>query len=98
MCCVVPILFGWFLRVPSLHVLVFIWKTFSFDLYIAGIPLLAFGLTVKLSPCPWTDSCMSVGIPNAIWLTATRSGYLVKMWPGCIYPSNGGQTLKISLD
>ena len=29
MCCgVVPILFGWFLRVPSLHALVFIWKTF----------------------------------------------------------------------
>ena len=26
--CVVPILFGWFLRVPSLHGLVFIWKTF----------------------------------------------------------------------
>ena len=29
MCCgVVPILFGWFLRVPSLHALVFIRKTF----------------------------------------------------------------------
>ena len=29
MCCgVVPILFGWFLRVPSLHALVFIQKTF----------------------------------------------------------------------
>ena len=29
MCCgVVPILFGWFLSVPSLHVLVFLWKTF----------------------------------------------------------------------
>ena len=27
MCCgVIPILFGWFLRVPSLHALVFIWK------------------------------------------------------------------------
>ena len=25
---VVPILFGWFLRVPSLHVLVFVQKTF----------------------------------------------------------------------
>ena len=25
---VVPILFGWFLRVPSFHALVFIWKTF----------------------------------------------------------------------
>ena len=41
--------------------------------YIAGIPLLAHSLTVKLSPCPYshsslscTDSCMSVGIPNAI--------------------------------
>ena len=34
MCCgVVPILFGWFLRVPSLHVLVFIWKTFC-DLFL----------------------------------------------------------------
>ena len=33
MCCgVVPILFGWFLRVPSLHALVFIRKTFL-DLY-----------------------------------------------------------------
>ena len=33
MCCgVVPILFGWFLRVPSLHALVFIWKTFC-DLF-----------------------------------------------------------------
>ena len=31
MCCgVVPILFGWFLRVPSLHALVFIRKTFLF--------------------------------------------------------------------
>ena len=29
MCCgVIPILFGWFLSVSSLHVLVFIWKTF----------------------------------------------------------------------
>ena len=29
MCCgVVPFLFSWFLRVPSLHVLVFIRKTF----------------------------------------------------------------------
>ena len=29
MCCgVVPILFGWFLSVPSLHVHVFLWKTF----------------------------------------------------------------------
>ena len=29
MCCgLVPILFGWFLRVPSLHTLVLIWKTF----------------------------------------------------------------------
>ena len=29
MCCgVVPILFGWFLSIPSLHVLVFLWKTF----------------------------------------------------------------------
>ena len=29
MCCrVVPILFSWFLRVPSLHALVFIRKTF----------------------------------------------------------------------
>ena len=27
-CGVIPILFGWFLRVPSLHVLVFIQKTF----------------------------------------------------------------------
>ena len=25
---VVRILFGWFLRVPSLHALVFLWKTF----------------------------------------------------------------------
>ena len=34
MCCgVVPILFGWFLRVPSLHVLVFIRKTFC-DLFL----------------------------------------------------------------
>ena len=34
MCCgVVPILFGWFLRVPSLHMLVFIKKTF-FDLFL----------------------------------------------------------------
>ena len=34
MCCgVVPILFGWFLRVPSLHALVFIWKTFC-DLFV----------------------------------------------------------------
>ena len=33
MCCgVVPILFGWFLSVPSLHALVFLWKTFL-DLY-----------------------------------------------------------------
>ena len=31
--CVVPILFGWFLRVPSLHALVFIWKTFC-DLFL----------------------------------------------------------------
>ena len=31
MCCgVVPILFGWVLRVPSLHALVFIWKTFLY--------------------------------------------------------------------
>ena len=29
MCCgVVRILFGWFLSVPSLHVLVFLWKAF----------------------------------------------------------------------
>ena len=34
-CGVVPILFGWFLRVPSLHVLVFIQKTFC-DLYNNG--------------------------------------------------------------
>ena len=34
MCCgVVPILFGWFLSVPSLHVLVFLWKTFL-DLFV----------------------------------------------------------------
>ena len=34
MCCgVVPILFGWFLSVPSLHVLVFLWKTFLDFLY-----------------------------------------------------------------
>ena len=34
MCCgVVRILFGWFLRVPSLHALVFLWKTFC-DLFL----------------------------------------------------------------
>ena len=34
MCCgVVPILFGWFLSVPSLHALVFLWKTFC-DLFV----------------------------------------------------------------
>ena len=34
MCCgVVPILFGWFLRVPSLHALVFIQKTFFVTYY-----------------------------------------------------------------
>ena len=33
MCCgVIPILFGWFSRVPSLHALVFIRKTFC-DLF-----------------------------------------------------------------
>ena len=46
MCCgVVPILFGWFLRVPSLDALVFIRKTFC-DLYIyivAGITVLCSG-------------------------------------------------------
>ena len=31
MCCgVVPILYGWFLRVPSLHALVFIFVTYSY--------------------------------------------------------------------
>ena len=41
MCCgIVPILFGWFLRVPSLHALVFIRKTFC-DLF-----LLFFGVIV----------------------------------------------------
>ena len=34
MCCgVVPILFGWFLSVPSLHALLFLWKTFC-DLFV----------------------------------------------------------------
>ena len=34
MCCgIVPILFSWFLSVPSLHALVFLWKTFL-DLYV----------------------------------------------------------------
>ena len=34
MCCgVVPILFGWFLSVPSLHALVFLWKNFL-DLFV----------------------------------------------------------------
>ena len=40
MCCgVVPILFGWFLSVPSLHALVFLWKTFLdlFVLFFFGI-------------------------------------------------------------
>ena len=40
MCCgVIPILFGWFLRVPSLHALVFIRKTFC-DLFLLLIFLL----------------------------------------------------------
>ena len=35
MCCsVVPILFGWFLMVPSLHVIVFIQKTFLWLVYL----------------------------------------------------------------
>ena len=45
-------------------------------------PLLAHGLTVKLNPCPcsqcspgWTNNCMSVGIPNAIW-------YSLRLAPG----------------
>ena len=38
MCCgVVPILFGWFLSVPSLHVLVFLWKTFLDLYYYSGL-------------------------------------------------------------
>ena len=40
MCCgVVPILFGWFLSFPSLHALVFLWKTFCdlFMLFFFGI-------------------------------------------------------------
>ena len=41
MCCgVVPISFGWFLRVPSLHVLVFIQKTFC-DLFLLCVLFLA---------------------------------------------------------
>ena len=37
MCCgVVPILFGWFLRIPSLHALVFIQKTFFVTFIIIG--------------------------------------------------------------
>ena len=42
MCCgVVRILFGWFLRVPSLHALVFLWETFCdlFLLFLLGIVL-----------------------------------------------------------
>ena len=42
MCCgVVRILFGWFLRVPSLHALVFFWKMFCdlFLLFLLGIVL-----------------------------------------------------------
>ena len=31
-CGVIPIKFGWFLKVPSLHVLVFIQRTFFCDL------------------------------------------------------------------
>ena len=34
MCCIVPILFGWFLSVPSLYALVFLWKTF---LWLVGL-------------------------------------------------------------
>ena len=40
MCCgVIPILFGWFLSIPSLHALVFLWKTFLdlFVLFFFGI-------------------------------------------------------------
>ena len=37
MCCgVVPIFFGCFLRVPSLHARVFIWKTFLMVKSVAG--------------------------------------------------------------
>ena len=43
MCCgVIPILFGWFLRVSSLHVLVFIWKTFFVTLDIGMLQTWAF--------------------------------------------------------
>ena len=44
MCCgVVPILFGWFLSVPSLHAcaLVFLWKTFL-DLFVLSFFLIVF--------------------------------------------------------
>ena len=51
--------------------------------YIAGIPLLAHGLTVKLSPCEcsysglagWIAYHVCVGIPNAIC-------YLLRLAPG----------------
>ena len=44
MCCgVVPILFGWFLSVPSLHALVFLWKTFL-DLFVL---LFFFGIVFR---------------------------------------------------
>ena len=43
MCCgVVPILFGWFLRVPSLHALVFIWKPFcDFNTFLLSLNFLS---------------------------------------------------------
>ena len=47
MCCgVVPILFGWFLRVPSVHALVFTRKTFC-DLFIHHL-LLNFSVAEEL--------------------------------------------------
>ena len=58
MCCgVVPILFGWFFRVPSLHALVFIRKTFC-DLFLPLFFCLWFFKSSKREERQARERCM----------------------------------------
>ena len=70
MCCgVVPILFGWFMRTPSLHALIFIGKTFV-TLYVGmwvcgGGPTVKWWLVLPHLECPQWPLPLVVPPPHA---------------------------------
>ena len=88
MCCgVVPILFGWFLRVPSLHALVFIWKTFLWL-----VNLLLTNEFSNLRPYKTSSVLLTCNLGETVWLLipsnacpmvwSEREEIALKKWSG----------------